>query len=167
MLVKEKLGNISELNIGEIELDHVIIEWYETNKRILNKRSVQGKDITIRFLKENQDLKEGDIIYKDASEIITIEIKPCDSIIISPKDMNEMAGLCYEIGNKHLPLFIEEYYLMIPFDQTLYKQFDLAGYNVERGDRKLANALRTSVAAHSNGSGSTLFSMMMKFKKGE
>ena len=59
----------------------------------------------MKFLKENQNLTQGDILYEDAETIIAVEIQPCDAIVIKPKNNFEIASICYEIGNKHLPYF--------------------------------------------------------------
>ncbi|MEI9933714.1 MAG: urease accessory protein UreE [Ferruginibacter sp.] len=91
------------------------MEWYETNKRILHKKTAAGRDVTMKFLKENQQLTQGDIVFEDEYTIIAIEIIACDVIVIRPKTMFDMASICYEIGNKHLPLFLKmmKYWLLM------------------------------------------------------
>jgi urease accessory protein len=55
-------------------------------------------------------------LFEDEQIIIAIEVLPCDCLVIQLKDMFEMASVCYEIGNKHLPLFFEENALLVPFE---------------------------------------------------
>jgi urease accessory protein len=38
MLVKEKIGNINFFAISNRRLDYLLLEWYETNKRIMHKK---------------------------------------------------------------------------------------------------------------------------------
>ena len=161
MIIKEKLGNIKDVEVDDKSIDHVLLEWHETGKRILHKHSVSGKEITIRFLKENQRLTEGDIIYKDDEMLIVIDILPCEVIIIHPDNMHEMASVCYEIGNKHLPLFLQEDELLVPFEAPLFRLLSSAGYNVTQGNKKLINPLRSTVTPHGNNSES-LFSKILK-----
>jgi len=63
MLVSEKIGNITNIEVNNRLIDYLPLEWYETNKRILHKRTQSGKEVTLRFLKESQKLTQGDIIY--------------------------------------------------------------------------------------------------------
>lgn len=160
MIIKEKVGNINDEAIHNTTIDHLSMEWHETNKRILHKHSQSGKEITIRFLKENQNLNQGDIIYRDDESIIVIDILPCEVIIVRPATMYEMASVCYEIGNKHLPLFFQENELLVPFDQPLYRLLSAAGYEIKKGERKLINPLKSTVIPHGNNS--SLFSKILK-----
>jgi Urease accessory protein UreE len=161
MIIKEKLGNINDIETGDKIIDRVLLEWYETNKRILHKHSEGGIEITIRFLQENQNLSEEDIIFQDDETIIVIDILPCDVIIIHPASMQEMASVCYEIGNKHLPLFLQKDELYVPFDAPLFRLLSSAGYNVKQSKRKLINPLRSTVIPHGHNSES-LFSKILK-----
>lgn len=63
MLVTEIIGNINFFNINNRKIDYVILEWHETNKRILHKKTMGGLDVVMEFEKENPSLSEGDIIY--------------------------------------------------------------------------------------------------------
>jgi urease accessory protein len=89
-------------------------------------------------------------------------IKECDAIIIRPKTMFEMAAVCYEIGNKHLPVFYQQDEILVAYEDPLFRQLSLTGYDVTRGIRKLLNPLKTSVSSHSHSSGDSLFSKIMK-----
>lgn len=159
MLVKEKIGNINFFAINNRKQDSLVLEWFETNKRVLHKKTLAGAEITIKFLNENPRFLEGDVIYEDDFNIIVIEIAPCDAIIIRPKSMFEMASVCYEIGNKHIPVFYEDGIIMVPFELPLYHLLLAGGYDVKEGKRKLSNALKTTVTPHGSAS---LFSGITK-----
>lgn len=161
MLIKEKIGNINFFAINNRKIDYLLLEWYETNKRILHKKTRSGMEVAMKFLSENQQLTEGDIIYEDDFNIVVVEIKECDTIIIRPKSMYEMASLCYEIGNKHLPVFYQQDEILVAFETPLFRLLTAAGYDLDQGKRKLVNALKTSVLPHAN-TGSNLFSKIMK-----
>jgi urease accessory protein len=148
MLIKEKLGNINNTSIINCDIDKVIIEWYEAGKRILHKQTKSGIDITIKFLKENPDLKDGDILWRDENSIIAVEIKPCKCIVITPNSMLTALSVCYEIGNRHLPLFYEGEDLLVPYEMPLYNLLLASGYELRMEERKLSNALKTTVLPH-------------------
>lgn len=161
MLIKEKIGNLNFFALYNRKIDYLLLEWYETNKRILHKKTAAGAEIVMKFLNENQQLTEGDIVYEDDFSIVVIEVKECDAMIIKPKTMFEMASVCYEIGNKHIPVFYQQDEILIAYEGPLFHLLSSAGYDVSTGKRKLINPLKTSVSPHGHNSGS-LFSKIMK-----
>lgn len=161
MIIKEKIGNIIDLKVDDLMIDNVSLHWHETNKRIQTKTSTEGVEITLRFLKENQHLTDGDVIYKDNFKMVVIKILPCECILITPVNMNEAAAIAYEIGNKHLPLFYEENKLLTPYDAPLFKLLQTLGYKVEKAESKLLHPLRTSVTPHLE-QGNSLLSKLLK-----
>jgi urease accessory protein len=160
MLVKEKIGNLELFAINNRNIDYVLLDWYETNKRILTKKTVLGRDVSMKFLNERPQLGVGDIIYEDDFGLIAIDINECDAIVIRPRSMYEVAAVCYEIGNKHLPLFYQEEEILVAFDGPLFDLLTKAGYAVEKAARKLMAPLKTTVSPH--GSSASLFNRIIK-----
>lgn len=161
MIIQHKIGNIGLLPINKEKIDWLELEWYETSKRVLRKKTKSGKDISLKFLAENPTLTEGDILYEDEQTTIVVTILPCDSIVVIPKNMLEMAAVCYEIGNKHLPLFYEKEELLVPFERPLYSLLLTQGYELRHEKRKLVKPLRTTVSPHQHAA-TGLFSKIMK-----
>jgi urease accessory protein len=161
MIIQHKIGNSNLLSVDKEKIDWLELEWYETSKRVLRKKTKLGTDVSLKFLAENPALTEGDILYEDEQRIIVVTILPCDSIVVIPKNMLEMASVCYEIGNKHLPLFYEKDELLIPFERPLYNLLLTQGYEVRQEKRKLIQPLRTTVSPHEHAA-TSLFSKIMK-----
>ncbi|MFI1770584.1 urease accessory protein UreE [Thalassobellus citreus] len=134
-------------------------EWFETNKRIQHKMARNGKSFRLKFLNENPNFRQGDILIQVDNTNYVVNIIPCDCIVIIPKNNFETASICYEIGNKHLPLFYEKERLFVPFDRPLFRQLIAMGFEVYEDKRQLLTPLRTSVSPH--GYSSTLFSKIM------
>lgn len=163
ILVEEKLGALNAISIDSYEIDAVLIEWYETKKRILHKQTKHGREIAIKFLHENPNLKEGDILWQDGNTIIAIEINPFECIVIKPGNMFTASSLCYEIGNRHLPLFYEEDELLVPYDMPLHNLLQASGHTIKVEKRKLNNALNTTVLPHLQVAGAdSLFSKILQ-----
>jgi urease accessory protein len=162
MLIKEKIGNLAAIEIKGREIDTLLLEWHECNKRMLHKRTEGGREVVLKFLKEAQWLQQDDVLYVDEKTIIAVEISVCDAIVIKPKTMYEMAYVCYEIGNKHLPLFYEEGTLLIPYDAPTLRVLQAMGMKVEVEQKKLLNQMRTTVAPHAHSGGETLFAKILK-----
>lgn len=165
MIVKEKIGNLNSIDTGNKTIDWLNLQWYEANKRIMHKRSQAGTEVIMKFMNEGQRLTQGDILFQDNETVIAVNIEECEVLVIKPKTMFDMASICYEIGNKHLPLFYEDEEVLVAFDAPLYRLIASSGYEVEKGERKLINPLRTTVAAHehaSSRSSETLFTKIMR-----
>jgi urease accessory protein len=148
MLIQEKIGHINSFQINDRIIDLLPLEWYEARKRILRKQTNDGKEVSLKFLNENPDLTEGDILYADERIIISVFILPCNCIVMQPANMFEIASMCYEIGNKHLPLFYENDQLLVPFEMPLFNLLMVQGYAVKQEERKLLHPLKTTVAPH-------------------
>ncbi|MEO8413184.1 MAG: urease accessory protein UreE [Ginsengibacter sp.] len=148
MLIRGKSGNIKTASIINKNIDILRIEWYEATRRILHKQTDSGIAVTLKFLNENPNLKDGDILHEDENSIIAVHIIPCECIVMSPGTIITASSLCYEIGNRHLPLFYEEGDLLVPYDIPLFNLLEASGYQPVIELRKLSNAFKTSVLPH-------------------
>lgn len=161
MLIQQKLGNIKTIDINNRNIDWLHLEWYEAGKRILRRQTRAGNDIALKFLDKNPALTQGDVLHEDDTLIIAVEILPCDVLVIQPANLFEMASVCYEIGNKHLPLFFDKEELLVPFEMPLFRLLSAQGYAIKQDKRKLLHPLKTTVAPHAH-SNNSLFSKIMQ-----
>ncbi len=162
MVIKEKVGNLSSLKGDGRTIDWLPLEWYECSKRILHKKTGSGREVNLKFLKEAQYLQSGDVLYADDEFLIVVDVLCCDAIVITPASMYEMALICYEIGNKHLPVFYQEDALLMPYDPPLLKLLQTLGLHPDVQKRQLIQQLRTTVSAHSHQGSNSLFSKILK-----
>ena len=144
MLITEKIGNINFFNANNRKIDYVILEWHETNKRNLQKRTVGGIEVKIEFIIENPLLSEGDIVYEDDFNVIAIDVIECDTIVLRPKSMIEMGRICNEIGESHQQAFYQSDEILIAFEDSLFRSFSAAGYDISIEKRKLVTPLLKS-----------------------
>ncbi len=163
MICKEVIGNVESYPIGTKTKDVLNLEWYETTKRIMRKMTEANQEVVIKFLKEGTRLKEGDIVYEDDAKVVIVNILPCDAIQVTPRTIYEMGTVCYEIGNKHLPLFIQGDHVLIPYEKPLERLLVATGYEVTKTNCKLLNMLKANVEPHGHGrSGGSLFSKILE-----
>jgi urease accessory protein len=163
MIISSKIGNLYNGFVSSKQMDPVYLEWHESNKRILHKKTVSGREIICRFLNESPQLIDGDVLFEEDDLIVVVKILLCDAIVINVSDKFQLASVCYEIGNKHLPLFYDNGELLVPFDAPLYSMLMAQGYLVGKEERKLMHPLKTSVTPHGESvSGNSLFSKIMK-----
>lgn len=162
MIIKETLGQLETFDCANRTIDRLPLEWFETGKRILHKRTHSGTEIILKFLGEAPALQKDDVVYADEITLIVIDIIACEVIVIQPTTMYQMALACYEIGNKHLPLFYEDDLLLIPFDAPVFRMLQALHFNVEKETKKLLHPLKTSVAPHAHRGAESLFSRILK-----
>lgn len=162
MIINQIIGNLSENPTGKT-IDYLDLEWFETTKRIQRKKTRQGTDVAIKFLREGQRLREGDILFEDAEKIIAVNVLETEAIVMSPASLLEMGTVCYEIGNKHIPLFIQNDKVLLPFEMPMFRWLEASGFNPEKQSVKLLNLLKSNVEPHGHGSlGSTIFTKILK-----
>ncbi|WP_433830430.1 urease accessory protein UreE [Flavobacterium anhuiense] len=160
MIIQQIIGNTKTQSIEGLEIDLLEIEWFETTKRIQRKRTNSGVEIAIKFIQEGQRLNQDDILYQDEKKAIVVNIKPCEAIVMTPATLLEMGTICYEIGNKHLPLFIQNDQIMMPFEMPMFRWLEASGYKPEKQEIKLLHLLKSNVAPHGHGS-SSLFTKIL------
>jgi len=162
MIINETIGNLSQ-NPTSKTVDFLDLEWFETTKRIQRKKTRSGTDIAIKFLREGQRLRDGDILFEDDQKAIAINVLETEAIEMSPSSLLEMGTVCYEIGNKHIPLFIQEDKVLLPFEMPMFRWLEASGFKPERKNVKLLNLLKSNVEPHGHGSlGSSIFNKILK-----
>ncbi len=148
MICKKVLGNLETYDTGDKAHVPLNLQWFETTKRIMRKKAEDGHEVVIKLLKEGTRLKEGDIVFEDHDKVVVVNVLPCDVIQVTPRSLYEMGMVCYEIGNKHLPLFIQEDRVLIPYEKPLERLLVADGYDVTKTYCKLLNRLNATVEPH-------------------
>lgn len=165
MIINETAGTIKQFDTANRTIDFLEIEWYEASKRIQRKKTKSGQEIAIKFLKEGQRLKQDDVLYADDLKLIVVDIIPCDAIVVKPKSLLEMGSVCYEIGNKHLPMFIQDDEVLLPFEEPIFKWLSASGYDTEKIFTRLTNIVNSTVQPHGHSESSSLFFKIMNIAK--
>ena len=127
-------------------LDTVSLQWFEADRRIIRTTTTGGREIAFRLLKEGQRLHHEDVVYLDKQLAIVVQIEPSEVMVLAPQTLPEMARACYEIGNKHTPLFLDGNELLLPFDKPLFEWLQTAGVAPTRQQRRLSEQLRANSA---------------------
>ena len=127
-------------------LDTVSLQWFEADRRIIRTTTTGGREIAFRLLKEGQRLHHEDVVYLDKQLVIVVQIEPSEVMVLAPQTLPEMARACYEIGNKHTPLFLDGNELLLPFDKPLFEWLQAAGFTPIQQQRRLSEQLRANSA---------------------
>lgn len=137
------ITQLEEALVRDMPVELLAIEWYEIGKRIIRRRTQEGTEVGIH-LKEGQ-IREGSLLRAGERCMVQVVVRPCESIVLYPRTQVETGLLCYEIGNRHLPLFFEEGAFLIPFDGPVFRLLLQAGYVVKKELRKLCTPCTTMV----------------------
>ena len=156
MLCEKVLGKLEEMDAAGRRIEYVDIEWHEAFKKIHRKTSDQGTDVGIRMDDSvlSRGLFQGDVIYADEEVIVAVNTPPCEVIEISLTEGHEMmaAKVCYEIGNRHAPLFWGENgtYITIYDEPMMAMVTKIHGVRAEKKLAKLDFGKRISAAIHNH-----------------
>lgn len=149
LLVEQIVGNLSVISMGSLPIDYLDLDWFDTGKTTLRKHTRAGIEIGIR--KDTMPLEDGDILYLDEERAIAVNILPCECIVFKPATFTDMGTVCFEIGNKHIPLFINEAgEVLVEFEYPLYRLLERSGYAPRREVRKLLKTHALRVRRHEN-----------------
>lgn len=157
-MICEKLeGTLEEINVTGKNIEYVEIEWHEALKKIHKKVTDKGQEVGIRMgdWVLTRGLYEGDIIYKDDTTVIAVHTPPCEVIQISVDQKHPMmiAKVCYEIGNRHAPLFYGEniYTFVTPYNEPMFVMLSkMDGISVEKTEQRLDYKNKISETIHNH-----------------
>lgn len=143
-IVSEIKRNAKNTDLTGKEVDYFDLEWYETTRKVLRKITRNGQEVAFRILKENFRVKHLDVLHEQGNSIILASVIPAPAIILQPTTMLEMGTICYEIGNQHIPIFIENNEVILPYEDPIFKLLDKSGYNPVKGKRVFENMLKAT-----------------------
>lgn len=141
------IGNISDYHVGERMVERILLSWDEMEKRLLRKTSDHGTDIGV-LLPKSGTLSDGDIIFVDQGRVIVVALQELEVIVIRVNTTQEMGQVCYMLGNRHLPLAIEDDEVVTPYDQVTWAWCKQEGFDIEKGRRKMSNVCKASGHRH-------------------
>ena len=127
LLISNIVSGFTPSLLENKKIEYFELEWYETTKRILRKKTNEGTDVAIKR-SNTEPMNQDDILFIDDNKAILVAILPCECICLSPKTIIEMGSICYDIGNKHIPVFFEESKVLIPYDKPTFELFQKMGY---------------------------------------
>lgn len=157
MLCEQILGKLSDTDTAGKTIEYVDIEWHEAFKKIHRKTTDTGREVGIRMEDSilSRWLFQGDILYQDSQLIIAVKTPPCEVIKISiePKHHHMAAKVCYEIGNRHAPLFWgdESGTFITVYNEPMMQMLSkIHGVKVEKKMEKLDFDRRISASIHNH-----------------
>ncbi|MDR0330263.1 MAG: urease accessory protein UreE [Chitinispirillales bacterium] len=128
MIIEKIIGPLPDRD-SDKPIETVPFEWFEQNNKILKKVSSSGADIGLRL---SEPLYDGAILFEDNDKIIALSLKPCELTKVNASSMREMGRVCFELGNRHLPLSIGDAWVCTPYDSPTFEHLRKLGFSCER-----------------------------------
>ena len=157
MLCEKILGRTDQMDLSGYQLDYVNIEWYEAFKKIHKKVTDKGEEVGIRLDDSvlTRGLYEGGILYLDKERALVVHTPKCMVIRVKVDENHPhmAAKVCYEIGNRHAPLFYgeEENTFITPYNEPMYLMLEkLHGVTATKEIQRLDFDRRISAAVHNH-----------------
>lgn len=139
MIIEKILGKIQDFDTAGKHIEYVDIDWYEAYKKVHRKVTDKGRELGIRLDDSvfKTGLVTGHVLYEDASTLIVVNTPACEAILVTiDKDHpHQVAKACYEIGNRHAPLFWgpESMTFVTPYNEPMLKMLnELHGVTAEK-----------------------------------
>ncbi|KAB5607848.1 urease accessory protein UreE [Bifidobacterium jacchi] len=126
MIAKEITGNIisQHYDDGKLEVP-VAFDWFETDKKRMMKVAEDGTEIGVMV---GRTIKDGDVLAETADKRYFARIRTAQLIEIPVNSMKEMGRLCFELGNRHLSLKVENDRVLVPYDHPTMEYTKKIGY---------------------------------------
>lgn len=144
IIVSDITRNAKNEDLSSKNVDFFDIEWFETTRKVLRRETQKNQEVALRILKENFRIKHYDVLWEEGDNVVLANVLPADAVIVQPKTMLEMGTVCYEIGNQHIPIFIENDEVVIPYEDPIYNLLNKSGYTPVKGKRVFENMLKAT-----------------------
>lgn len=109
MICESIIGNLSEDRFKDLKPEFTDFCWDEAFKKVHKKVTGNGREIGIRLDDSilTRGLRQGDVLAVEGDTAVAVNLLPCQAIVFSVDDKHSYmtAKACYEIGNRHAPLF--------------------------------------------------------------
>lgn len=117
LVIERNLIQTSKSNY--LDLDLLVIDWYEVNKAVLSRETRDGRFVRLHRT-AGAAFEDGEVVYSSPEFAIQIHIRPCACIVLKSTDLNTIGHFCFDVGNRHLPLFCFDDELALAYDGQLY-----------------------------------------------
>lgn len=158
MIVTEILGNtadLSEQERAELTEDRLPMGNLEIVKRVQRLTTESGREVGLRLPSTVRELKDGDILFREGNDVITVKVQPIDVIVIRPRSVYEMGVVAHGLGNRHLQAqFFDQdsdygqAVMVVQYDHTVEHFLDHQGAPYTREDRVMPEAFRHAEHSH-------------------
>jgi urease accessory protein len=161
VVVEKIVGNLADLPREErdgLHVEKVVLAGADLVKRIQRVTTDHGREIGLRLAAapgRDGDLRDGDILLRDATGVVAVAVLPSDVLVIAPRTIAEMGITAHGLGNRHVQAqFFDadsEYgaeVMVVQYDHTVQDYLDRHKVPYERQDRVMLVPFRHTEHTH-------------------
>jgi urease accessory protein len=135
MLIEAPLGNLGPAtgpDADNSDVDWLDLTWSECLQRALRRTTRGGVHVKI-LAKLGVRLRHRDVLRwaLGDSPTIAVNVLPAELLIARSSDPLAIARLCYEMGNLHFPVQIQDNCILTPADGPIEALMDRLGVSYE------------------------------------
>jgi urease accessory protein UreE len=114
MIFDRIVANVAEHDDAALSVDDwVDMHWHECIARAARLRTRGGQEIRC-LLPLGVQLRHGDLI-SDGKREIAVAVRPCDVLLLQPRETSTALLLALGLGNLHAPVQIQgEHFIVLP-----------------------------------------------------
>ena len=102
------------------EVDFLSLEWYEVNRTVIKRKTEGGRDVSLsRF--PGMPIHDGEVVYTADDVVVKARIEPCICIVLHADDIATIGSFCFDVGNRHLPIFSIDDKIVVSYDGRLFQ----------------------------------------------
>lgn len=150
MIITCPVGTLSDQKYKGMHVDYYDVEWYAVHKAIDRRATRDGTEVGVRMDHEtkHRGWHQDDVVYADENKVIAVNILPCKCISVEVESYQQAVKLCYEIGNRHAPLFYgdNDKLFLTPFEAPMLVMIEKLGLNCITRENRLLPIRRISSA---------------------
>ncbi len=129
ILVEEIRGRLCADEQRRVE--RVALGWEDRLRSRQRVRTDTGTELGVK-LPTGQPLKENDILFEDEERVVVVAAIPEDVLVLYAESGTDMGRLCYQVGNRHAPICVQDGRVLTPYDSVLEAYFAKMGVRCEK-----------------------------------
>jgi urease accessory protein len=149
IIIDKVLGHLSELHVGNRQLDPVLLQHEQLEKPHQKVTSKGGFSMGIS-LETGHKLFGGAVLWVDDESVVFVELLEEDLLEVRPSGNLEWARVAFNIGNLHHPAYLYDEAIRIPYDEGLERMLIRLGVPYTRKVAKLDGIRANAPADHSH-----------------
>ncbi len=161
MIVESVLFNLHDLDpetaaeLKNLHREKVVLPGAELTKRIQRFSTDHGRELGLRLPAGSSDLRDGDVLLREETNLVMVSVLPTDVLIIKPADIGQALFTAHSLGNRHLQAqFLEadgdegSAVMVVQYDHTVESFLVAHGVTYERKERVMPVPFRHAEHTH-------------------
>lgn len=159
MIVESVLFNLHDLDpasaaeLKNVHREKVVLPGPELTKRIQRLSTDHGRELGLRLPAGSGDLRDGDVLLREETNLVMISVLPTDVLVITPADIGQALFTAHSLGNRHLQAqFLRAddgaHVMVVQYDHTVESFLDSHDVAYERRERVMPVPFRHAEHTH-------------------